>query len=49
MAPNTVISDITVLHDNHSFITSGGIFSSNCAMGKQSMCVYATYFAKRLD
>jgi len=49
MAPNTMISDITVLHDNHSFITSGGIFSSNCAMGKQSMGMFALNFRERFD
>ena len=46
---NCMISDITVLHDNHSFITSGGIFSSNCAMGKQSMGMFALNFRERFD
>ena len=44
-----MISDLTVLHDNHSFITTGGIFSSNCAMGKQSMGMFALNFRERFD
>jgi len=43
------ISDITVAHDNHSFITSHGILSSNCAMAKQAMGIYALNFRERFD
>jgi DNA-directed RNA polymerase II subunit RPB2 len=46
---NQQISDITVQHDNHSFITSGGILSSNCAMGKQAMGMFALNFRERFD
>lgn len=46
---STEISDITVAHANHSFITSGGIFSSNCSMGKQAMGIYALNYNERLD
>jgi len=43
------ISDITVEHSNHSFITSHGILSSNCAMAKQAMGIYALNFRERFD
>ena len=43
------ISDITVAHSNHSFITSHGILSSNCAMAKQAMGIYALNFRERFD
>jgi DNA-directed RNA polymerase beta subunit len=44
-----MISDITVESDNHSFITSHGIISHNCSMGKQAMGLYALNYTERLD
>jgi hypothetical protein len=45
-----VVADITVWSDNHSFIASrAGFMSSNCAMGKQSMGLFAMNFQKRMD
>ena len=46
---NQQISDITVIHENHSFMTTNGIMSSNCAMGKQAMGVFAQNYKERFD
>jgi DNA-directed RNA polymerase II subunit RPB2 len=46
---STMISDITVESENHSFIAAGGFASSNCAMGKQAMGVYALNYRERFD
>lgn len=47
------VSDITVESKNHSFIAGscggGGFLSSNCAMGKQSIGLYASNYQKRMD
>ena len=46
---NVCIADITVESDNHSFIAANGYASHNCAMGKQSMGMYALNFKDRFD
>ena len=46
---NQLVSDITVNSENHSFITGNGFLSSNCAMGKQSIGLFARNFQKRMD
>jgi len=46
---NMDISDITVESENHSFITTGGILSSNSSMGKQAIGVYTSNYRERFD
>ena len=43
------VADITVESEFHSFITTCGLMSSNCAMGKQSMGMFALNFRDRFD
>ena len=46
---NQLVCDITVESENHSFFTGNGFLSSNCAMGKQSIGLFARNFLKRMD
>lgn len=47
--PNCMISDITVESENHSFIAGNNFLSSNCAMAKQALGVYALNYDQRMD
>lgn len=44
-----MISDLTTLSENHSFILSNNILSSNCAQGKQALGMYVSNFDSRMD
>jgi DNA-directed RNA polymerase II subunit RPB2 len=46
---NCMISDITVESENHSFIAGNNFMSSNCAMAKQALGVYAMNYDQRMD
>ena len=44
-----LVSDITVESEFHSFVTTHGFLSSNCAMGKQAMGYSVLNFKERMD
>eukprot|EP00959_Pyramimonas_sp_CCMP1952_P359564 7529198-Pyramimonas_sp.AAC.1 len=45
----SIIADITVENDNHSFIGGNNFMIHNSAMGKQAIGIYCTNYRKRLD
>ena len=47
--PDGLISCIETESENHSFIVGNGFLSSNCAMSKQAIGVYATNYDQRMD
>ena len=47
--PDGLISDIEVESENHSFISTNGFLSSNCAMAKQAIGISAMNYDKRMD
>lgn len=49
LEPDGLISDIEVESENHSFIAASGFASSNCAMAKQAIGVYALNYDQRMD
>ena len=50
LIPDGMVADITVESDNHSFLAGEhGFLSSNCAMVKQAIGVYAINYDNRMD
>jgi DNA-directed RNA polymerase beta subunit len=50
LMPDGMVADITVESDNHSFLAGEqGFLSSNCAMVKQAIGVYAINYDNRMD
>lgn len=45
----SIIADITVENENHSFIGGNNFLIHNSAMGKQAIGIYSTNYRKRLD